>query len=434
MSSIKKQKNVIIDCNLIKNELVIGLFLNIIKEKDLDSIIQKKIIENAKEDRHNTVDMLAIIKNMEEPIDFLKQEIFNEIKILNNFKKEKLLHNFEIKILYDNYLSKKESNIITAEQFVKLYELFNPKSKHVNHNQIVIKKDFDSNEMEITDHCGKCSEMNCGCKSIKITKNITFKTNKERDIMLKLEKPVLGNTHILYLSKDEYYIGFIHNKIYKHGFYKEVHSKCKCCKQLTMNGDLYLDYKTNLYEPDGYCKLNHLDEKGQIKSSEEGEFLQGQFISYCGDITKNCANCNKRKPNVVCFKCKKYLCLECDRKIHEPIMKKNKILDHKRNFFDNDIVFKNARYNIELRTFIIKEKSKYFKVKYNTKSKSIDLKQKTAFNPEILYFKKDKEYDIFNKIVLLLKDYTNGMTLPFEEIKEIVKSINFKIQLDAIVQ
>ena len=197
MSSIKKQKNVIIDCNLMKNELVIGLFLNIIKEKDLDSIIQKKIIENAKEDRHNTVDMLAIIKNMEEPIDFLKEEIFNEIKILNSFKKEKLLHNFEIKILYDNYLSKKESNIITGEQFVKLYELFNPKSKHVNHNQIVIKKDFDSNEMEITENCGKCSEMNCGCKNIKITKNITFKTNKQGDIMLKLEKPVLGNTHIL---------------------------------------------------------------------------------------------------------------------------------------------------------------------------------------------------------------------------------------------
>ena len=51
--------------------------------------------------------------------------------------------------------------------------------------------------------------------------------------MLKLEKPVLGNTHILYLSKDEHYNGFIHNKIYKHGFYKEVRSKCKCCKQLT---------------------------------------------------------------------------------------------------------------------------------------------------------------------------------------------------------
>lgn len=474
MTTPTKLKELIFNFENVKNQLIIGIFLNSIKEDDITTIIERTLIEEMFKVDKGDFDAVDVLNNMKSATDMLKKQIIQELDMIHKYKinytkifsenNDKLINKI-MKMIHTKY------NIIaTIEQLAKLYNYFYndlntktkkqivvsnntnfkaellpfPDNKIVKNNKIVDNPNVTKKPiLKSVEHLKKCSTPpkikskncnKCNCKRIQLTRTIEYRECSSQSISIyKNRRKTYGYVKLYDCYED--YLGFFRqNGDFLHGIYNSHNSTCECCNNYQITGDLRFNTFTNNYEPHGYAIVKHYNSDNEVIDRFEGEFQYGKHIEDCGNIYDKCANCNKNKPNVVCLKCKKYLCLECDMKIHLPIMKNNNILSHKRNYFDNNIIYQNSRYKIELRQFIIKQSGKLYTIKYHPRTKDVDSLSKSLFSPNVLYYKNETEYKICDKIIELMKTETNDLEMSYKEIKDITESMNFNVQKDTILQ
>ena len=474
MESSKRLKDLVINFEETKNKIIIGLFLNTINEDDIIIILERTLIEEICTLKNEGLDSMEILDNMKSATNMLKTQIIQELDMI---EKSNINYNMVFNKNNDKIIDKIITNIytkynvvMTIEQIAKLYNYFYNDLNTKTKKQIVITNEkgssakllpFPDNKivknnkivdnpivtkkpiLKSIEHLKKCSTppkikstncKKCNCKRIQLTRTIEYRECSSQSISIyKNKRKTYGYVKLFDCYED--YLGFFkQNGDFLHGIHNSHNSTCKCCNNYQITGDLRFNTFTNNYDPHGYAIVKHYNSDNEVIDRIEGEFQYGKHIEDCGNIHDKCANCNKNKPNVVCLKCKKYLCLECDMKIHLPIMKKNNILHHKRSYFDNDVIYQYPRYLIELRQFIIKQSGKLYTVKYHSRTKDVDSLSKTLFSPNVLYYKNEKEYKICDKIIELMKTETNDLEMIYNEIKDIVNSTNFKIQKDTILQ
>lgn len=449
--SLVNQNELLINLNEIRNEIIISLYLGIIKEDDIINLYYMKIISDACKVNKDIdyYELVTMCSGFDQSIQQIKSQTIKDIKLINSssFINYDPLNKYEIQINRKFNLDIAKHDFQDLYYFYKSYILrtieYLEKNKNLDLNSFKefdkeLIKDFKKDNYECGHECG-CgynSKESCGCKVLYITENIKYIYScreKHKLILHNLDKKNNHKPEFAFIKCDyEEFCGFTHNEHYIHGNYKDYSKCCKCCKSIELIGGLNFDSSKKFYKPDGYCRVNHFNSKNELKKVEIGEYVKGNFIADCGDI-KKCCMCDK-KPNIVCFGCNKYFCLDCDRKTHEPIMKKNKIMNHKRNYFDDHYIYEPIRYEIQLRTFVIKEKEKLYFIQYNNKNKTIDENKKKEFKPKILYFTHSESFIKFCKILDLLKENTDDFKMEFEKIKEFLSSMHFKIHLDTILE
>ena len=449
MNSVNSVKELILDLEFTKNELIIKLFFEKIKNNDILELIEIKIIEETiKQHKSNVDELTNILCNMSESILCLKKSIINEVKNLkiNNNDNEKIkelkdsnLYEYfinEIKNVFKIY--KKE---VPEYQYMNLYDYY---LKHKDYKKKIVSSSFIKKKDEpLQISCSKKIEnkhnSDC-CKSININKYIKYFHNCDGTKKLSVVKE--RETYGCFINKqksiDDCFKGFFKED---HTFYKGIYRKsrtnstcksCKKCNSIEINGDLHYDIEKQEYLPNGYCIVKHYNKKNEIIDTEIGEFIDGVFMGHYGDINNGCSIC-KKNANIICLKCG-YLCLKCDKDIHLNKMEKKKMLkeNHKRSFYDNNIyVLYESRYLVGMREIIEKINDNYFKIKFNNQTKKLEEK-KYNYNVTKLYCLKDIEYKYCDKVIDLLNIETNYFNSSFNEIETIINEPIFKIQMDMI--
>lgn len=439
------------------NDIIIGLYLGTIDEDEIINILERNALEQYTTKSKDKVYNLDINKLdlLKEPINLIKNDIISQVDIINScdidnikhlyndlnehtFYIEKINKKFDIDIKLEYYIilyhylyNFQNQNLVLKKEYKNASEISNIKTN------LPIVQNIKQNEKISIPPKPKIKSTNCkkcNCKRIKLTKTIEYRECSSQSISIYKNK-LKTYGYVTFFNCYEDYLGFFRsNGDFLQGIYNSHNSTCKCCNNYQITGDLRFNTFTKNYEPNGYAIIKHYNSKNEVINRMEGEFKYGKHIEDCGNIHDKCANCNKNKPNVVCLKCKKYLCLECDMKIHLPIMKKNNIINHKRSYFDNDVIYQYPRYLIELRQFIIKQSGKLYTIKYHSRTKDVDSLSKTLFSPNVLYYKNETEYSICDKIIKLMKEETNDLEISYQAIKDITESMNFNIQKDTILQ
>ena len=480
--------------NLENHYIIIGIYLKYIKYNDIIPILEKNIIEQYNTYKisnpvHKDKLFYIYTLNLDRFKDanlFIKTDLIQKVKLIESYTKEQTKHiNFDndSKIFNIQRLNKKFNIQLNDIQFVNLYYYFSQTNKNnklhkkepinssikytvetplsiynedlleysdtpesppivIKENRAVVIKENrpvvikENRPVVIKENRPVVikEKLKCGCKYVKIVKNIYYCENN----CIPLHSIFYSTNHNkIYLysqSRMEIFQGFVHKNIYKNGSYKKYLKNHTLYYEIEYRGDLYKNTKTNNYMPHGYCDVRKFDKQNKLICHKSGEYSFGTYKDDFGNINDKCAECKVHSPNIICFKCKQYLCLECDKKIHYSIMKQNKIMGHIRNFFDINVIYEHPRYAIDLRHIIIKEDDVLYSVKHKLKNKKLVITNKQKYAPKILYYKTDTNYEVCDKIIELMKSYTDDLNIPFEDVKDIMTLINFKIQLDTILQ
>ena len=81
-----KLKELIFNFENVKNQLIIGIFLNSIKEDDITTILERTLIEEMFKVDKGDFDAVDVLDNMKSAIEMLNKQIVQELDMIRKYK------------------------------------------------------------------------------------------------------------------------------------------------------------------------------------------------------------------------------------------------------------------------------------------------------------------------------------------------------------